>query len=82
MRVKPRYAQAIAPAVTLASAIEPLLRVVDLERVLNCDRRTIERMRASGRLPQPDLFVGRRSPRWRAETVRAWINAGGKGGGR
>jgi predicted DNA-binding transcriptional regulator AlpA len=79
MRAEPQDAKVNAPGLTRASTIEPLLRVVDLERVLNCDRRTIERMRSSARLPKPDLYVGRRSPRWRADTIRAWIASGGKG---
>ena len=47
-------------------------------RWLACDVRTVDRMRSSGRLPKPDLIVGRRSPRWRAATIRAWIESGGK----
>lgn len=61
-----------------AAAIEPLLRVCDLERVLVCSRREVERMRASGRLPKPDLLVGRRSLRWRPETLRRWLKEGGR----
>jgi hypothetical protein len=57
--------------------IEPLLSVADLCRLLQCDRRTIERMRSAGRLPGPDLCVGRRLPRWRVETIRSWIERGG-----
>jgi predicted DNA-binding transcriptional regulator AlpA len=56
--------------------------MADLARVLNCSRRVVERMRAAGRLPKPDLFVGNRSPRWRPETIRRWIDeqAQGRGG--
>jgi predicted DNA-binding transcriptional regulator AlpA len=60
-------------------AVEPLLRIADLTRWLSCDVRTVDRMRSAGRLPKPDLVVGRRSPRWRVETIRDWINSGGKG---
>ncbi|MGO9810707.1 MAG: helix-turn-helix transcriptional regulator [Isosphaeraceae bacterium] len=63
---------------TMAAAIDPLLRINDLERWLACDRRTIERMRASGKLPKPDLLIGRRSPRWLASTIQAWIERGGR----
>ncbi len=65
---------------TLASAIEPLLRNEDLPRVVNCSDRTILRLRAAGAFPKPDLLVGtgsRKSPRWRASTIRAWIERGG-----
>jgi predicted DNA-binding transcriptional regulator AlpA len=65
-----------------AADIEPLLRIAELTRVLNCSRRVVERMRAAGRLPKPDLFVGNRSPRWTAAAIRAWIDgqAQGRGG--
>jgi predicted DNA-binding transcriptional regulator AlpA len=60
-----------------AGPIAPLLKINDLARVLSCSRREIERMRSAGRLPRPDLTVGRRSPRWRPETILAWIAEGG-----
>jgi predicted DNA-binding transcriptional regulator AlpA len=65
------------PGLKAAADIEPLLRMADLTRVLNCSRRVVERMRAAGRLPKPDLVVGKRSPRWKAETIRTWIENGG-----
>jgi hypothetical protein len=55
----------------------PLLRVVDLARLLNCSRREVERMRAAGRVPRPDLYVGLRSPRWRPEVIHRWIEGRG-----
>jgi predicted DNA-binding transcriptional regulator AlpA len=69
---------AVKLGLTMAAAIKPLLRISDLERLLACNRRTIERMRACGRLPKPDLLIGRRSPRWRVSTIQAWIDRGGK----
>jgi predicted DNA-binding transcriptional regulator AlpA len=63
---------------TVASLIEPLLRIGDLARRLACDRRTVDRMRSSGCLPKADLLVGRRSPRWKKSTIEDWIDAGGK----
>jgi excisionase family DNA binding protein len=62
---------------SLVSAIEPLLTVTDLARLLVCDRRTVERLRAAGRLPRPDLMIGR-LPRWKPETIRRWIENGGR----
>ncbi|CAN5898868.1 helix-turn-helix domain-containing protein [soil metagenome] len=61
-----------------ADAIEPLMTIDALTRVLACDRRTIERMRSAGHLPRPDLMIGRRSPRWKPETIRAWVERGGR----
>lgn len=60
--------------------IEPLLGISDLAAVLSCSRRLVERMRSAGRLPRPDLFVGR-MPRWKAATVRAWIDGVANGQG-
>ena len=86
---RPRLADSIDPrpepqdlaikyGLTLASAIKPpLLKICDLERRFVCERRTIERMCAAGKLPPPDLFIGN-SPRWREETIQAWIERGGK----
>jgi hypothetical protein len=61
-----------------ASSLEPLLRISDLAKVINCSRREVERMRSSGRLPRADLIVGKRSPRWRAPTVLNWLDSGGR----
>jgi hypothetical protein len=54
-------------------SVETLLSQNDLARVLNAGRRTVERLRAAGKMPRPDLFVGK-MPRWRPETIRAWID--------
>jgi hypothetical protein len=65
------------PAVTrppLAVLIEPLLTVTDLADVLRTTRRSIERLRAAGRVPSPDLYLGKRQPRWRAETIRRFLD--------
>jgi hypothetical protein len=71
----------LATPVKLADVLAPLLSQDDLARVLNASRRTVERMRAGGKLPRPDLYVGK-MPRWRPETVRRWIDeqAQGRGG--
>jgi predicted DNA-binding transcriptional regulator AlpA len=61
-----------------APGLEPLLSIVDLAAILRCSRRVVERMRSAGKVPRPDLHVGR-MPRWKASTIHAWINSGGKG---
>jgi hypothetical protein len=58
-------------------AIEPLMSIDDLAEVLKCSRRGVERLRASGRFPKPDIVVGR-MPRWRPGTIRKWIERGGR----
>jgi len=76
------------PTTTLACPqsdlpIEPLLTPDDLARILQCTRRTVERMRSGGLIPAPDLLLGvpgkkphGRFPRWRAQTIRQWIKGG------
>ena len=62
------------------TSIEPLLKLADLPVVLSCGSRTVERLRSAGRLPKPDLLIGtgsRKSPRWKPETIRQWIENGG-----
>jgi hypothetical protein len=61
----------------LADGIEKLVTLADLSYRLDCDERTIRRLRAAGSLPPPDLKIGR-SPRWRPETIRRWIERGGR----
>jgi len=62
---------------TLPAGIEPMLHIDDLAELLSCSRRLIERMRSAGKVPKPDIHVGR-CPRWKPATIRAWIDRGGK----
>ncbi len=62
---------------TLPASIEPLLHIDDLAALLSCSRRLVERMRSAGKLPKPDIHVGK-CPRWKPATIRAWIERGGK----
>lgn len=62
---------------SVAVPLEPLLSIDDFAGFLNAGRRTIDRMRAAGQLPKPDLHVGK-MPRWRPETVRAWMDRQGR----
>ncbi len=65
------------PATRAAVLVQPLLTREDLCAVLRCGTATLDRLRAAGRLPRPDLRIGR-SPRWRPETIRRWIEEGGR----
>jgi hypothetical protein len=56
--------------------LEPSKDIKDWAWLLSTSRRTIERMRAAGKLPKPDFYAGS-MPRWRAQTVRAWMEKGG-----
>ncbi len=58
------------------AAVERLTyRIRDIAAVLGVSRRTIEAERSAGRLPEPDLRIGK-VPLWRVETIRAWLARG------
>ena len=61
----------------LPPGLDPLLSIDDLTCVLSVSRRAVERLRSAGKLPRPDLHVGK-LPRWRSATIKAWIERGGK----
>ncbi len=52
-------------------------RLDELAEAFGVSRRTIERERSAGRFPKPDLKMGK-MPLWRVETVRRWIEEGGR----
>jgi hypothetical protein len=75
---------AILPGLRLALKRQPgppvdrmTLRLDELSDALGVSRRAIERERAAGRLPKPDLHIGK-MPLWRVETVRDWLERGGR----
>jgi predicted DNA-binding transcriptional regulator AlpA len=49
----------------------------DLSALTGLSRRTLERERSAGRLPKPDLRVGKRVL-WKPETIREWVEGGGR----
>jgi predicted DNA-binding transcriptional regulator AlpA len=60
------------------AAVERLtLRLAEIANALGVSRRALERERSAGRLPRPDLTIGR-MPLWRVETIREWIGKGGR----
>jgi len=58
--------------------MEPMLTTRDMMTLLRVGAATLWRMLAAGRLPAPMRIGGRgKAPhRWRAEEIRAWIEAG------
>jgi predicted DNA-binding transcriptional regulator AlpA len=48
----------------------------DLTALTGLSRRTLERERSAGRLPKPDLKVGKRVL-WTPATIRRWLAEGG-----
>lgn len=55
-----------------APTLETMLEINDLAGLLNVSRRTVERLRVAGKLPKPDMHVGR-MPRWSPESIRRWV---------
>lgn len=53
------------------------LRLDELAAALGISRRAVERERSAGRFPKPDLTIGR-MPLWRPETIRQWVEGGGR----
>ena len=45
----------------------------DFARQLGIARRTFQTWRAAGKLPPPDLHIGK-TVRWEEATVRSWLN--------
>ena len=68
-------APGIKPGRTLPTGMEPMLGIDDLAALLSCSRRLVERMRSAGKVPPPDLHVGR-MPRWKPATIRVWMERG------
>lgn len=55
------------------AGIEPLMSLDEIAGLLGVSRRTVEGLKSRGSLPPPDLRVGR-CLRWRAATVRGWLD--------
>ncbi len=53
-------------------------RLGELAKALGISRGTLERERSARRFPPPDLAIGK-APLWKPETIRRWIDSGGKG---
>jgi hypothetical protein len=53
------------------------LRLDEIARSLGVSRRSLERVRSAGRFPPPDVHIGR-MPLWRIETLRRWLEWGGR----
>jgi predicted DNA-binding transcriptional regulator AlpA len=67
----------VKPGRTLPAGIEPMLGIDDLAALLSCSRRLVERMRSAGKVPKPDIKIGK-MPRWKPETIRRWIEGGSR----
>jgi hypothetical protein len=52
-------------------------RLAEFANTLGISRRALERERSAGRLPRPDLTIGR-MPLWRVETIGQWLKGGGR----
>jgi hypothetical protein len=54
-------------------AVEAMLSFDGIASMLNCSRRTVEKMRLERKLPAPDWRRGRLL-RWWPSTIRRWID--------
>lgn len=52
----------------------PLLRVIDICRLLKISRASLYRKVASGEFVRP-IYLGTRMPRWDSSQLHAWITA-------
>jgi hypothetical protein len=52
-------------------------RLEEVAAACSVSRRAVERERAAGRFPKPDLTIGK-MPLWRVETVRSFLERGGR----
>jgi len=52
-------------------------RLDEVALSLGLSRRTLERERSAGRMPKPDMRVGK-MPLWRPDTIREWVERGGR----
>jgi hypothetical protein len=74
----PRLSQALEHQADDRPRVERLTyRLEELADALGVSRRFVERARAAGRLPKPDLRLGK-VPLWRVETIRNWLDRGGR----
>ncbi len=71
------------PAARRPPGVQPLSetaltwRLDAIAKALGISRRTLERERSAGRFPPPDLSIGK-MPLWRPETIRRWVEGGGR----
>ena len=56
-----------------------MLSPADLAKHLNASRRTLQTWRSAGKLPPPDLHIGK-IIRWKFETINTWLAQKGKKG--
>ncbi len=54
-----------------------MLTPAEFARLLNISRRTFQTWRAAGKLPSPDLQIGK-VIRWKTETINEWIKSNHK----
>jgi len=53
------------------------LRLAEIADSLGISMRALQRERSAGRFPKPDIYIAR-MPLWKPETIRDWLERGGK----
>ena len=56
----------------VAAPLEKMFGITELADLLSVSRRTVDRLRAAGKLPKPDAVVGT-MPRWQPDSFRRWL---------
>ena len=59
------------------NALPRVLRIDDLSKILDRSRRSVDRLRRRGALPDPLNIPGR--PCWAPDTIKDWMAGGGTG---
>jgi predicted DNA-binding transcriptional regulator AlpA len=76
--ILPRLADALDRQSDNRPRVELLAyRINEVAAALGVSRRVLDRERAAGRLPKPDLYVGR-MPLWSVATIRDWLERSGR----
>lgn len=50
------------------------LGLPDIRALLNLSYYQYRKLSARASFPEPDFYLGPRSPRWKASTIKAWVS--------
>ena len=73
---RPEAATPTVGAVAPLSEAVITWRLDAVAKALGVSRRSLERLRSAGRFPRP-MHIGK-TPLWKPETIRAWVEGGGQ----
>ncbi len=71
----PKRNRTVEPvAVLLPPGIQRFLTGDDLRHIAGCSESHFVRLLKLGKIPKPDVDLGRVGPRWRPKTIERWVN--------